>query len=267
MLPVDHSSLQIVRLKLQQAEKHIADVRALAAEFLGDGLNLVEVYLESDPDGLRQIIKARSLKKPPFRISLTASDAISNMRSALDYLVKCLAAKNGKSIKEAAFPFAGDWKQFESDGVQNKIRALNADAKRMIQNLQPFPVSEGEPDKGGNNKLWAMNKLRNVDIHEMVVPIGLASLGVNASVQSQGHLGRNVFQVPTRFGFEADGTAEVMRIPGKPEDVRGQVSLAIEVGFGEIFPVAGYPVLMVLGDFYGLTSQIVAEANQKFFAQ
>jgi hypothetical protein len=260
-----HDPLLSPKLKLEQADRHINDVADQVRGFFQTG-RFIETFLEPDPDGLRQIIKVRALKKLPFRIALTAADAISNMRSALDHLVQCLAIKNGGKIKGAAFPFAGDWKQVLESKTQQKISALSSEARQMILDLQPYPVSETEPDKGGNNKLWAMNKLRNVDIHQMIVPMGMVSVGHSASVSTQSHVGLNVIEAPVRFVFDERMTAEVMRVPGKAEDVSGRLIVRMDVGFGEIFPVAGVPLLMVLTDFREQTSSIVADAEKRFFS-
>ena len=249
--------------KLSRAQTLIEDVSRHADVFFSG--NLVEKFIEPEPGGARQIIKARFLKSVPPEVALVVADAIANMRSVLDHLAGCLAVKNGRELKDASFPFAGDWKQFGDAGVQKKIAALSPAARQMIRDFQPFRMDEAEPSKGGNNVLWALNKLRNTDMHDAIVPTALASLGHETSISTMTAVGYNVIEAPPRLVFGDDMVAELMRVPGNAEDIKGQAAFAFDFGFGDIDPVAGFPVSMVLNDFYNLVAKIVADAENQFF--
>jgi hypothetical protein len=82
------------------------------------------------------------LKNVPPEVAPAVADAIANMRSALDHLAGCLAVKNGGKLKDASFPFAGDWKQFGEAKEQKRIASLSPTAQRMIRDFQPFRLDE-----------------------------------------------------------------------------------------------------------------------------
>ncbi|MBS0253453.1 MAG: hypothetical protein JSR78_20530 [Proteobacteria bacterium] len=254
------------KLKIERANKHIVDATAQIITFLNTNGNLIETFMEPEPGGLRQIIKARFLKRPPPEIAGAVGDAISNLRSSLDHLVRCLAINHsGSPPYDAAFPFDKDRDKFESPGTQRKIAALSPEAQQMIRDLQPYAVSETEPEKGGNNMLWALNKLRNSDVHRLIAPIGMVTVGHKLNVQTRGHLGLNTIEAPKWVRFDEDMTAELMRVPGAASDIQGNLQTGIDIGFGDIEPVAGYPVLRVLHDFSNLAKRILLTFEQRFF--
>ena len=113
--------------------------------------------------------------------------------------------------------------------------------------------------------LWTLNKLRNSDVHRLISPLGMVSAGHNLQVQMRGHLGLNVIEAPKWVRFDENMTAEFMRVPGAASDIQGHLQTAIDIGFGEIDPVAGYPVTRVLHDFSNLASRIIRMFEERFF--
>jgi hypothetical protein len=102
-------------------------------------------------------------------------------------------------------------------------------------------------------------------MHDAIVPAAIVSIGHNLSISTRGTLGYSVIQAPPRLIFGDDMTAELMRVPGNAENIRGEVGFAFDFGFGEVDPVAGYPVSMVLNDFNKLVDEIVTRAENEFF--
>ena len=98
----------------------------------------------------------------PFEIVAIVGDALHNMRSALDHLVYQLILTAGKNpTRKAAFPIADGAAEYGSPFFRRKIDSMRKDAIDAIDALKPY--------KGGNDTLWRLNQLNNIDKHRLLV--------------------------------------------------------------------------------------------------
>lgn len=74
-------------------------------------------------------------------------------------------------VRNLYFPFANDKRAFEAAPTQQKMKGLPPDVIDMIADLEPF--------QGGNDRLWGLGPLANIDKHNTLVPVGaLANVNV-----------------------------------------------------------------------------------------
>ena len=113
------------------------------------------------------LVKITDPPRIPPQLNLIASDAVHNMRVALDYFACSLAVLNGKSMSSVYFPFAADAGAYGERQTQEKINKLSPDAKCFIDGLKPY--------KGGNNFLWAVHEINKTDKHRNLLDLDQAA--------------------------------------------------------------------------------------------
>jgi hypothetical protein len=78
----------------------------------------------------------------------------------LDHAVNASKVRLGDANLNAAFPFGDDPDELERD-IKRKCRGIAPEVISIIRGLQPY--------RGGNDDLWALNKLRNVKEHRLLI--------------------------------------------------------------------------------------------------
>jgi hypothetical protein len=96
----------------------------------------------------------------------SAGDIVHNLRSALDHLAHqlVLVGSPGKEpTRRIEFPIAKDFATYEKD-KRAKVEGMRQDAIAAIDALKPY--------KGGNDDLWRIHELDNIDKHRGLFTIG-----------------------------------------------------------------------------------------------
>jgi hypothetical protein len=109
--------------------------------------------------------KVQFKEAPPPHFAASVRKIASPLRSALDHAVHASAASFGSATRKTAFPFGDTPKQFEHD-IRQKCRGVAAGIITIIRGFRPY--------RGGNDDLWALNKLRNIKEHRRLVAPALA---------------------------------------------------------------------------------------------
>jgi hypothetical protein len=162
------ASLDGPRLKVGRAKKHIANVEREVTCFLND--NPYVIVEEPDPEfggkhGGKQW-RVRVKASTPDQLPVMVGDAIHNLRSALDLLIRQLVEANGKDPQREAFPIRGSEAEFLSgrDGLKSLKGHISADAMSVLRDLQPY--------QGGNDSLWRLHRLGITDKHRLLLVVG-----------------------------------------------------------------------------------------------
>ncbi|WP_348267729.1 hypothetical protein P8936_00450 [Edaphobacter paludis] len=160
--------LILVQVKVEGAKKHL---RNLATDILA--LDHVAI-LTPDPDtgiaphpiALLHPNKIQSVPKLPFNIVTMAGDVVHNLRTALDHLAYHLVAVGMEcapvlpltdaEMRQIAFPIAETLKQYEADKPK-RVKGMLPEAVEAIDRCKPY--------KGGNDELWRIHELDNIDKH------------------------------------------------------------------------------------------------------
>ena len=110
----------------------------------------------------------------PIDAVTIAGDLVHNLRSALDHLARQLVLV-GMEIAPPAIPFTEkDWrsiyfpiaetaKKYEAEKTR-KVKGMLLEAVETIDRLKPY--------KGGNDHLWRIHELDNIDKHRSLFTLG-----------------------------------------------------------------------------------------------
>ena len=245
------------KLKIERAEHHIIDLQARLSTFFATDPNLVVKTIEPDGQSGFNLLKVTLTRPLPREIPSIIGDAISNLRASLDHLIYDLALKaGGRPPERTHFPFAGSKQEFEGAGTQRKIELLGADAKQMIADLKPYR-------EDGNHLLWALNRVRNSDLHRKIVAAGFAVARGNASVKIAPNLGLNTVEAPKLVHLGEQTEVVMLRFTGTA--IESDYQIAFNVVFRDTEIVNEQPVVSTLHQFAGLTRGIVARFEKRLF--
>jgi hypothetical protein len=155
------AAIDRIKLKIQRADKHIQELRVALASFYKENSDFCK--REVDPQSGDEIIKVVSVPEVPPIISVIAGDALQNLRSALGHLVYQIVILNPAitSRKDIYFPFGESLNDYMSSDRRRVIAQASAEAVKRIDALKPY--------KGGNDLLWQLSRLNNVDKHRLLL--------------------------------------------------------------------------------------------------
>lgn len=154
--------LVLVRVKIERAKKHLCD---LAAELLA-ARNVRTTVV--GPKAHAQTGQATrgfvTLPRLPFDAVATAGDIVHNLRSALDHLAyQLVIVGTGKEpSRRVEFPIAKDFATYEAEKAR-KVDGMRPQAIEAIDRLKPY--------KGGNDSLWRIHELDNIDKHRTLFSV------------------------------------------------------------------------------------------------
>jgi hypothetical protein len=164
-----------INLKIERADKHLRDFRAAIVEFRK--ANPYGFRIERDPQTREPFYYVVEIQDIPVEISLIAGDVLQNLRSALDYLACALVGRNGKKpTKETSFPIFDDAAKYQS-GYARKINGMGKYAINDITAIKPY--------KGGDDTLWRLHRLNNVDKHRLLFTAEANVRSMNTGQPSQ----------------------------------------------------------------------------------
>jgi hypothetical protein len=167
--------LILIQVKVKRAEKHLRD---LAAEILA--LNHTTI-LTTDPNtGVAPhhvaLLHSHKFQRVPtlsFDTVTIAGDVIHNLRSALDYLAQQLVAVGmecapvipltPEELRRIEFPVAETFEKYQAEKAR-KVKRMLPEALQAIDALKPY--------KAGNDALWRIHELDNIDKHRTLFTLG-----------------------------------------------------------------------------------------------
>jgi hypothetical protein len=178
--------INFIRIKTARAYEHIQDVEKRIKSFLDSepykvGARPDPRFPNTVPKQLMQHYVA-SAKPITTDIPLVAGEALLQMRSALDHLawnlVEIGCAKQSITLttteqKQIGFPIIDTDSPTEYEASRKrKVKGMTQAAIDAIDATKPY--------KGGNDCLWRLNQLNNIDKHRFIVFAGaqLANIGI-----------------------------------------------------------------------------------------
>ena len=165
-------SLEAARLKVARGRAHL-DALDRACELYVDS-GALEFYAEQASDGA-QIARVRVYEDPPIELSLLCGDAVHNLRTALDYLVRQLGIADSGLVNEtSAWPVVRHEDKWPAIAGRT-LGLLAPDHAAIIRGYQTFV-----DDSAGSDaiKLHALDQLDRMDKHRLALPaLGAAVAG------------------------------------------------------------------------------------------
>lgn len=164
--------------KIERAKQHKEELQKEIKLFFDS--QPYKIGTKSEPRSKRLIYYLVKADVVPEKIALITGDVIQNLRSSLDYLAYMLftiGPGNGTQGHHIYFPIAADFDQYESD-KNRKTEGIGQQAKDLIDKVKPY--------KGGNDSLWKIHELNNIDKHRLLVTVGssFGSVDVGAHMQA-----------------------------------------------------------------------------------
>jgi hypothetical protein len=242
-MPTADERLALIRAKVERAEQHIHNLDVTVRAFLDSNPYLTA--RQTHPERPDFMVYWLSGARPiPTLISLIAGDALANLRSALDHLAYHLALVNGttdeKVLKATYFPISDDATKYVTE-APGKVKGMSQAAKEAIDACRPY--------KGGNDALWRLHRLNNIDKHRLLVTVCTLFESV-----SSGHAH---YLSPTHNCWQPLKAGDVLTfLPTeivKDEDLQ----FVFQIAFNELEIVECKPVLETLQQMADLVGHVV----------
>ena len=259
-------SIDRIRVKIHRAKEHFGALEAELRAFL-DAKPYV-VGTKRDLENRRLIYYLVSVQDIPDRIAAITGDVIQNLRSALDHQAYALfmvgpGGTTGQSPRHIYFPIADDAQKYAAEAPA-KVRGMRQDAIDAIDATKPY--------KGGNDTLWILHRLNNVDKHRFVIMVGSAfrSLDIGAHAFE---LFKSSFPqyagapTPHAFFLTADRMFPLkvggeLFIDGPNAEENREMQFRFEVAFGESGIIEGAPLVETLQGMGEVVDRLVTDFDR-----
>lgn len=160
-----------VSLKLFRAKEHLEKLELEVQEFYKTQPFKVGVKISSETR--RPTYFVESATPVPDRISVLAGDLIQNLVTALDrlaYQLVCNDTSDSPPKPNAIyFPIADDLQKYN----ENKHRKMNGASAETISAIDAL-----KPYKGGNDLIWSLHALNNIEKHRLLLTVGSNAAGI-----------------------------------------------------------------------------------------
>jgi len=162
------SRLCLIRVKVERAKKQLGDLERELIEFRDSEYTVVGA--EFDPKTGKPIGTNHPLyilPLIPFDAIPASGDIVHNLRSALDHLAYQLVLVGTNDAgpthpRRIQFPIAEDFVTYEARKA-GQVEGMRDDAKLAIDAAKPY--------KGGNEDLWRIHELNNIDKHRSLFTV------------------------------------------------------------------------------------------------
>ncbi|HWZ42918.1 MAG TPA: hypothetical protein VNW97_05555 [Candidatus Saccharimonadales bacterium] len=214
-----------ILLKIQRAEKHIGELHGVLGAFIKSKPYVIST--ESNPQSGKFLCEVKEAKEIPAEVALIAGDVLQNLRTALDYLAHALIQANGGTVtKYTSFPIFDDPTKYQA-GFIGKVEGMRQEPIDIISAIKPY--------KGGDNVLWRLHRLNNIDKHRLLFTIGTALRGFVKG--SPG--GEDEALLPMKVGYKF--TVDI-----RDPKIHKDVNLSFDITLNEPGVCEGEPIILVL---------------------
>ena len=218
-------------------------------------------FTEPDPKIPENTVHKVRLARPlPDGLSEIAGDVIGNLRESLDHAVFAVAvaaAAGNRHPQNAYFPFSATAARFEMN-----LKGRCADVPQEIYTL----LRSFEPYEGGNEILFALNKVANLNKHALLVPIMAATFETGVSVRGTGY-----WSMPQPHIWDRAKNEMELFTNAPGTEFQGQITLAFSITLADIAVRHELSALGVIEIFLReverVVSAIKSEAQRLGFCQ
>ncbi len=216
---------------LARAKQHVSDLDKRICDFL-DSKPYARV-VESDGAG-NNVHKLKITAAIPDDLDNIAAEAVNGLRMCLDQAGYAIAiALNGGDPKSCYFPFADDAANLESV-MKRRCKDFPREILALFRGFKPY--------KGGDDLLWAVNRICNTNKHKMLVPIGISTGGMKIKTMEITGPNFNLFS-PT---WDKTKNEIVIATIGPGGNLEYDLDISFAVTFNEVDVVGGMPAIPVL---------------------
>lgn len=165
--------LAVIGLRIERARKHLRELEGEVNAFLAT--EPYKVGVKRDPDTRRMIYYVTEVRDTPAPLGAIAGDVIHSARTALDHLAyQLVLVGTGRPgpFKRVYFPIADSAVEYEAAKTK-ETTLMPAAAMAAIDALKPY--------RGGNDVLWRLHRLDDVDKHRVLLTVGSNFESVNVA--------------------------------------------------------------------------------------
>lgn len=236
--------LEASQRKVARAETHIRDLEREIGIYHGSGP--YERVIEVDPNDPSKCFHKFKLTKPmPSVLDCIMSDAVHNLRDALDVAGYAIAIATGKTNPlHTAFPFAPSAERFE-EVIQGRCKDLPDEIRSVFRTYKPY--------RGGNDFLWALNYIGVHSKHTMLAPLGSVYESGDMSV-----VGKTFVEIPVNPVWDRAKNEVIFARFSTGVEIHYHFGFTFLVAFDQTPVVGGEPVLGILDYFTGLVEHILS---------
>jgi hypothetical protein len=219
---------ETARRKLSWAEKRLNELNAELADFRyrNPYKKVVELHPNLPRHTIHKVVPSEPI--PDSTIDLTA-EVVGALRTALDSAVFDIALAAGVTDPRiAAFPFAGTLG--EMTGALGRCKDVPEPIKSLMCGFAPY--------RGGNETLWALNKLCNTDKHRILQPLGTGAIRMGAAIKGTGF-----FRMPDPHKWDSSKNEMVLIELGPDAICDYEVHVSLYIAFGKIEGLEGTNVI------------------------
>ena len=170
-MPTVAERLSHITPKVERAREHISALQRELKDFIATDPYKVACKVDGEQ---RPVYFVLSVEPTPARLPLIAGDAIQNLMCALDHLAYQLVCSDTgdqpPNPNWIYFPIQDDEEKYHAK-KQGKIAGASQATVAAIDALKPY--------KGGNEDLWMLYRLNNIEKHRLLLTVGSSAGGVH----------------------------------------------------------------------------------------
>ncbi len=154
-------------VKVARAKMHIDALEAELQSFFATKPYVIGT--KRDPDTRQLIYYMVNVGETSDSVAAIAGDALQCLRSALDHLAyQLVLAGTGQAgpFFHVYFPIANSFAKYEAK-KSGRLKGASDAAIAAIDAVKPY--------KGGNDSLWLLHTLNNIDKHRLLITVGSAA--------------------------------------------------------------------------------------------
>lgn len=236
------------RLRLRWAEEELADFERCAGIYFKRAPHAI--FIEPDPDGLRERHKFKLDKPFPSRLAKRTVHTIENLRAALELTAIAVAVLSHLPVDSVHFPFCKTAADFKSR-VGSCCKGFPEEITRLFESFEPY----GSDD----NLLFAINELCNASKHRIIVPTA-SVVGVNLPYIEMIGGGLPTVINDGNF-FDSEKNEVTFAITERGVQLKYRAKFRFDVAFGEVGPLKGHSVPIELGGMIRAVTMIIDETE------
>ncbi|HWZ44300.1 MAG TPA: hypothetical protein VNW97_12550 [Candidatus Saccharimonadales bacterium] len=223
------------RLKIERANKHIADIRARIHALPDFYTATIEINPQTGNEVIKHDLSDRTVITD---VALMIGDAVHNLKCALDY---AWAQTINRLVPTAVSKFSKFPVRSSKDELESALKGREIDiAAPQLFKLVVFDI---KAYAGGNDSIWCLHQLNILDKHRLLLPVvtfgaieGIELENEHEEIVRGGTWGttqQTPYYVPVQSGWQIKN--------------KGHVSVAVV--FEEGTPVQGMEVADMLSTF------------------
>ena len=248
-----------VRAKLERAKEHIRTLETEIRAFFKT--KPYAIGTRRDPDTRRLIYYVTNAKDIPTNLASIAGDTLHNLKGSLDHLAYQLVLfETGQPgpFTHVYFPISDDAEKYQQE-TPGRVKGMRGAAIDAIAAIKPY--------KGGNDTLWKLHKLNNVDKHRLLITVGASYTSVDimpliardAPPEMKAFVEKS--PLPSLFLKPADklfplkaGVDLFVDLPDA--EPNSKIQFRFVVSFGEAQVAEGEPLLETLNEMVTVVDQV-----------